>query len=147
MLSAHEILNKIAKIEALIERGASEGERQAAQLAKERILAKVANQKDQVPIEYSVSANSPWKKRLFVALCGKHGLRTYRYHRQKYTTTQLRITKAMMSEVLWPEYLHWSKVLEELIEEVLRDVIIKIHKDEQEEVLVMGELGSGVFDS
>jgi hypothetical protein len=26
-------------------------------------------------------------------------------------------------------------------------VIIKIHKDEQEEVMVMGELGSGAFDS
>jgi hypothetical protein len=45
------LLDKLTKIEALIQRGTSEGERQAAQLAKERFLAKVSEQKSSKPIE------------------------------------------------------------------------------------------------
>ena len=88
-------LDKLLKIETLIQRAASEGERQAAQFAKERILNKISEEQANIPIEYKVTLNSPWKKRLFVALCGKHGLRTYRYPRQKYTTACLRISKNM----------------------------------------------------
>jgi hypothetical protein len=131
-------LDKLAKIEALIQRASSEGERHAAQLAKERVLHKVYLDQSNQPIEYRVSLESHWEKRLFVAICGKHGFQTYRYQRQKYTTARLKISKAMMDEVLWPDYLRYSKMLSELVEEIMKDIINKIYKIEEEEILVAG---------
>ena len=117
-------LDKLAKIEALIQRASLEGERQAAQLAKERIIAKLSlNQSDEL-IEYRVSLGSSWEKRLFIALCRKHGFQMYRYSKQKYTTARLKISKSIMDGILWPEYQRYSKMLQELIEDIMQDVII-----------------------
>jgi hypothetical protein len=134
-------LDKLAKIEALIQRSSSEGERQAAQFAKDRILSKLSLDGSHKPIEYRVSLESPWEKRLFVALCRKHGFQTYRYPKQKYTTARLRIDKNMMNEVLWPEYLKYSKMLRELVEEIVQDLTNKIHHIEEDEVVIAGEIG------
>jgi hypothetical protein len=133
-------LDKLSKIEALINRASSDGERQAAQLAKERILDKIISDQVNKPIEYRVSFNSPWEKRLFLALCHKHSFHTYRYQRQKHTTACVRVSKPMMDEVLWPEYLRYSKMLRELVEEITQDLINKIHKVDEEEMVVAGEI-------
>lgn len=135
------LFDKLAKIEALIQRSSSEGERQAALFAKERVLTTFSERQANIPIEYKVSVDSPWKKRLFVALCNKHGFKTYRYQRQKYTTTRLRISKSMMDEVLWPEFLRYSKILEELVEEIMQDLTNKIYEVKEEEVVIAGEIG------
>ena len=149
------ILDKIAKIEALIQRASSEGERNAARLAKERVLALLTQQQDQKtkeqrtreqereeqePREYKVSTANSWKKRLFVALCSKHGLRTYRYYRQKHTNTCVRVAKTFMDKILWPEFQQYARLLEELVEEILKELITKIHAPEEEEVIVTAEL-------
>lgn len=134
-------LDKLAKIEALIERASSEGEKQAAQLAKERVLNRICLDQSNQSIEYRVSLSSPWEKRLFVALCCKHGFRTYRYPKQKYTTARLMISKSMMDEVLWPDYQRYSKMLRELIEDIMKEVIAKIHQSDEEEVIIAGEIG------
>lgn len=133
-------LDKLAKIDALIQRASSEGERQAAQLAKERVIAKLSLNQLNEPIEYRVSLNSPWEKRLFIALCRKHGFQTYRYQRQKYTTARLKISKSMMDEILWPEYLQYSKILRELIEDIMQGVINKIHDIQEDELVIAGEI-------
>jgi len=133
-------LDKLAKIEALIQRASSDGERQAAELAKERVLAKISLDHSCRPIEYKVSLDSPWEKRLFVALCNKHGFQTYRYQRQKYTTARLRISKNMMEEVLWPDYLRYSKMLGELVEDIMQELINMIHRVQEEEVVIAGEI-------
>lgn len=133
-------LDKLAKIEALIQRSSSEGERKAAQLAKERVLSKIYTDPSDKPIEYRVSLASPWEKRLFVALCRKHGFQTYRYQRQKYTTARLSISKNMMEDILWPEYQRYSKMLKEVIEDILQDLINKIHKVDEEEMIIAGEI-------
>ncbi len=135
------VLDKLSKIEALIQRASSEGERQAAQYAKERVLAKISERQASIPIEYKVSNDSPWKKRLFVALCAKHGYKTYRYSRQKRTTAQVRVPKNIMEEVLWPEFLRYAKILEELVEEIMKDLTNKIHNVQEEEVEIAGEIG------
>lgn len=134
------VLDKLAKIEALIQRASFEGERQAAILAKQRVLATLHVRQIQTPIEYKVGCDSPWKKRLFVALCRKYGFSTYRYYRQKYTTTCLRISKNDMDEVLWPEFQRYAKILEELVEDVMQDLINKIHNVEEEETVIAGEI-------
>lgn len=134
------VLDKLAKIEALIQRASFEGEKQAAILAKERVLAAMQEQQNQKPIEYNVTCDSPWKKRLFVALCSKYGFHTYRYYRQKYTTTCLRISKSDMDGLLWPEFQRYAKILEELIEDVMQDLINKIHNVKVEETVIAGEI-------
>lgn len=130
---------KLSKIQALIERASSEGERQAASLAKERILSRQI----QLPIEYRVTLKSIWQKTLFETLCKKYGFRTYRYQRQKFTTTMVHISPAVMDELLWPEYLKYSEILQELIQEILDSMLAKIKRGENE-VVISGEVSTAL---
>lgn len=136
-------LDKLAKIEALLQRASSEGERQAAAFAKERILGKISDIHKTKPIEYKVSLESFWKKRLFTTICAKHGYQTYRYSRQKRTTTNLKIAKSVMDEILWPEFLKYAELLEELVEEIMKDLTQKIHQVQGEETEISGEISLG----
>lgn len=132
-----DIADKIRKIEALIAGAKSDGERQAAEFAKQRLQEKISAQ----PIEYNVRLHSRWEKKLFVAICSKYGLRTYRYTRQKYTTAMVRVAKPFMELVLWPEYNKYAGILNKLTEEISVDLISKIHlvKDD-DETIIAGEL-------
>jgi hypothetical protein len=131
------IAEKLAKIQTLIERTSSEGERQAASLAMERLL----RLQEQQPVEYRVTLRSMWQKKLFVAVCRKYRQKTYRNYRQKYTTTMLRVAPSLMDTLIWPEYKKYSAMLEELVQEVLNTVLAKVETGE-EEVVVGGEIGS-----
>ena len=132
-----DIADKIRKIEALIAGAKSDGERQAAEFAKQRLQEKITAQ----PIEYTVRLHSRWEKKLFVAICSKHGLRTYRYMRQKYTTAMVRVAKHFMDLVLWPEYNKYANILLKLTEEISTDLISKIHLvKEEDETIIAGEL-------
>jgi hypothetical protein len=132
-----DIVDKIRKIEALIAGAKSDGERQAAEFARQRMQEKM----DAQPIEYSVRVNSPWKKKLFIAICNKHGLRSYRYARQKYTTAMVRVSKHYMDSVLWPEFNRYALLLDKLTDEILTDLISKIHMvKEEDETIIAGEL-------
>lgn len=132
-----DIVDKIRKIEALIAGAKSDGERQAAEFAKQRLQDKIAAQ----PVEYTVRLNSPWKKKLFLAICRKHALNTYRYARQKYTTTMVQVSKPFMDLVLWPEFNKHASILDKLADEILNDLIAKIHfVKEEDETIISGEL-------
>ncbi len=132
-----DIADKIRKIEALIAGAKSDGERQAAEFAKQRLQEKITAQ----PIEYTVRLHSHWEKKLFVAVCSKHGLRTYRYMRQKYTTAMVRVAKPFMDFVLWPEYNKYASILHKLTEEISTDLVAKIHLvKEEDETVIAGEL-------
>lgn len=132
-----DIADKICKIEALIAGAMSNGERQAAEFAKQRLQEKITAQ----PIEYYVRLHSRWEKKLFIAICSKHGLKTYRYMRQKHTTTMVRVAKPFMDLVLWPEYNKYESILSKLIKEISTDLISKIHLvNEEDETVIAGEL-------
>ena len=134
-----DLLEKIRKIEALMAGAKSEGERQAAQFAKQRIEQKIAAK----PIEFNVGVNSLWKKKLLVAICTKYGLKTYRYRRQKHTTTMIQVSQPFMNEVLWPEFKKYAKMFDELAEEILHGLISKIHDvHDEDEIVITGEISS-----
>ena len=130
-----DILEKIRKVEALIERAGSEGERQSAIFAKERLEKSQARAEK----EYSISTQDLWHKKLFVAICHKYNLKPDRYYRQKHTTVMVRISKRFLDKTVWPEYLKYAKILEELVDEITTEVILKIHKDEAE-IVISGEI-------
>lgn len=131
-----DLTKKIEKIEALIAQGKTKGERQAAMFAKKRLLKKT----ELKTIEFAIRVDSHWKKKLFVAICRKHNLQTYRYRKQKHTTTMVQVNKLFMDEELWPEFKKYAKMFEELAKEIMEDLIGKIHSCDDEEVVIAGEL-------
>ena len=135
-----DLQEKIKKVEALIASSKSDGERQAAALAKNRLLERHNMEIVAKPIEYTVPLGNLWKKKLFVALCNKYQIRTYRYKRQKYTTTMLRANPTVVKNILWPEFNKYSAMLEELVEDIINDLISKIHDVKEDEIVITGEL-------
>lgn len=133
-----EYSEKLKKIEALFEGAKTPGEREAAELAKRRILDRFHEELSSSAIEYTVRLSDRWHKRLFVSLCNKYELRTYRYKNQKYTTTMIKASQSFMDEILWPEFKKYSASLEEFISTVTDDLISKIHKVE-EDTIVSGQ--------
>jgi hypothetical protein len=135
-----DLQDKIKKIEALIASSKSDGERQAAASAKSRLLERQHVEMIVKPVEYTVPLGNHWKKKLFVALCNKHQIRTYRYKRQKYTTTMLRASPTIVDNILWPEFNKYSAMLEELVEDIVNNLISQIHDVKEEEIVIAGEL-------
>ncbi len=134
------IVEKIEKIEALIAGAKTAGEKQAAGLAKKRLLKRFGFKAPKAKvIEYSIRVDSMWKKKLFVALCAKHGLKPYRYKGQKHTTTMVRVSKPFLDEVVWPEFKKYAKIFEELANDIVGGLIEQIHAP-GEEVIVQGSL-------
>jgi len=130
------LLEKIKKIESLIEGASTAGEKIAAISAKERILIKHPNleiHKDAK--EYSLRTTGEWSKKLLLAICRKYGVKPYRYKRQKYTTVMVNINEQFLNEILWQEYMEYSNHLNKLINEITDDLISKIHKHEDEDII------------
>jgi hypothetical protein len=122
------LLEKLRKIEALHAGTKIDGEREAARRAAERIRARLAElrtrERDEV-LQYSLP--DPWKRKLFVALCRRYGLKPYREHGQRYSTVLVRAPKTFQTRTLWPEFRALSEELhahlEELTERVIREAI------------------------
>jgi len=130
------LLDRIRKIEALISGASTDGEKNAAKTAKERILKKYPELEiHRNPVEYRLSTNSEWDKKLLLAICRKYGVKPYRYHRQKYTTVMVNINEEFLTKVLWKEYQEYSELLNGLVEEITNDLISKIHTHEDETVI------------
>lgn len=130
------LLERIKKIEALILGAGTEGEKNAALSAKDRILKKYpALEIHKNPKEYSLYTSSEWNKRLLLAICRKYGVKPYRYKRQKYTTVMVNINEEFLNKVLWKEFQEYSKHLDQLVSEITNDLISKIHKHEEEDII------------
>lgn len=130
------LLERIKKIEALIIGASTDGEKNAAITSKERILKKYPELEiHKNAIEYRLSTGSEWNKKLLLAICRKYGVKPYRYHRQKYTTVMVNMNEEFLTKILWKEYEEHSKILNELVEEITNDLISKIHKHEDEDII------------
>ena len=133
------LLEKIKKIEALIQGAKTQGEKSAAILARDRINKRLIEEEKTQVKEYALYTQDSWHKKLLLAICRKYGVSPYRYKRQKYTTVMVRMNEKFLNNVLWKEYLEYSELLEKLVEEITDDIIGKIHKDEDEDI-IHGEL-------
>jgi len=141
-----DLYDKIKKIEALLASTQFEGEKQAALSALARIAANHGEVKPVNPAlinakEFTMYTSSNWNKRLLLAVCRKHGLNPFRYHRQKYTTVVVRANQDYFNQVVWKEYLAYTKHLDLLIDDITNELIDKIHAPVEEQV-VAGELNA-----
>ena len=117
-------LNKLLAIEALHAGATTEGEKDAAARARERILARLAKTKQEEPAApYRFTLHDPWDRKLFIALVRRYGLRPYRRYRQHEQTIMVDVPERFVDETLWPEFEALSAELERYLTEVTDRVI------------------------
>lgn len=129
------LFSKLAQIEALYEGATTEGERNAAAAARDRIQARVrALEKTDPPVDLAFSIHDPWQRRLFCALARRFGIKPYRHRGQHRTTVMLRVPRGLLDATFWPEFLELSKALHDHLDAVTRRVIAgAIHEDGSDE--------------
>lgn len=128
------LVEKLRLIEALFSGAATEGEKVAADRARQRILARLARlEAEEPPIEYRFSMADMWSRKVFVALLRRYGIRPYRYSGQRYTSVMARVSKRFVDETLWPEFQEISGTLRTYLSEVTDRVVHQvIHQDSSE---------------
>ena len=128
------LLEKLRKIEALHAGTTVAGEKEAARRAAERIRARLAElraREQDTELHYRLS--DPWKRRLFVALCRRYGLKPFREPGRRYSTVQVRAPEAFQNKTLWPEFLALSEELDAHLDELTTRVIREAINDDVSE--------------
>ncbi|MFT5128165.1 MAG: hypothetical protein ACI8W8_001774 [Rhodothermales bacterium] len=133
-MTEDQLINKLKSIERLHAGATTEGERDAAARAVERIRARLKElEKLDPPVEYKFSMKDMYARRLFVALLRRYGIRPYRFKGQRYTTVMALVSKSFLDETLWPEFQALSSVLRDYLNEVTNRVITEgVHSDSSE---------------
>ena len=98
------IREKLEKLEALFARGATEGERAAAQAALDRLRKQRGTRAIEDAVEFQYSLPDTWAVKIFVALCRKHGVKPYRYTRQRRTTVMVKVQKSWFEQTVMAEF-------------------------------------------
>ncbi len=145
-MNERELIEKLIKIEALFAGAATRGERDSAELARERILRRLREVTvEDPPVEFKFTFSDQWNRRVFVALLRRYDLRPYRYYRQHHTTVMVKVSKRFVDETLWPEFLKLSDQLEQYIEKTTERIISQVlHEDSSEaEVVNQKAIGQG----
>jgi hypothetical protein len=129
-----QLREKLRKIEALFAGAGTDGERIAAEAARERVRARLAElERSDQPIEMQFSLSDQWARRLFLALCRRYGLKPYRLRRQRLTTVMLRVPQGFVDQVLWPEFNELNAALMQYLNDVTTRVIREeVHRDTSE---------------
>lgn len=129
-----KLINKLRLIEALFAGATTEGEKVAAERARERILERLRLQeKEDPPVEYRFTMADMWSRKVFVALLRRYGIRPYRYSGQRYTTVMARLSKRFVNETLWPEFQEIVETLRSYLSDVTDRVVQEVlHQDSSE---------------
>jgi hypothetical protein len=96
-----------------------------------RALAELRGRDHDIELHYSLP--DPWKRKLFVALCRRYGLKPFREHGRRYSTVQLRAPKEFQERTLWPEFLALCEELDAHLEELTTRVIREAINDDVSE--------------
>ncbi len=125
------LIDKLRLIEALFSGATTEGEKVAAERARDRILERLKLwEKEDPPVEYRFTMADMWSRKVFVALLRRYGIRPYRYSGQRYTTVMARVSKRFVDETLWPEFQEISETLRSYLSGVTDRVVRQvIHQD------------------
>jgi hypothetical protein len=124
MTTELELRDRLRKIEALFAGAATNGERQAAMAARDRILEKLKGfEAQERPVEMKFTLGDGWHLRLFLALCRRYGLKPYRRHGQRRTTVMLTVVPSFVDDLLWPEFNQLAEALREYLDEATERII------------------------
>ncbi len=132
------LIEKLRRVEALFAGAATEGERDAAEHARRRILERLRSwEREEPATEYRFSMADMWSRKVFVALLRRYEIRPYRYRGQRYTTVMARLPKRFVDETLWPEFTQISETLRSYLSEVTERVVHEvIHGDSSDAEVV-----------
>jgi hypothetical protein len=123
-----ELREKLRKIEALFAGAKTDGEREAAGAAAERIRARLRDAgAAEVAVEMRFAVHDPWSRNLFLALARRYGIQPYRYPRMKRQTLVVKAPASFIEGVLWPEFNALNEALSsylmQVTERVIRDAV------------------------
>ena len=119
-----KIIEKLKRIEALFSGATTEGERNAASNAINRMQKKLKEiKKNDPPVEFKFSMTNMWSRKLFVALLRRYDIKPYRYYRQRHTTVMAKISASFVDETLWSEFQELDKTLRTFLDEITNRVI------------------------
>lgn len=140
MNTEKEIIEKIKRVEALFLGTNIEGEKNAAELALQRLQKKLDElKKIELPEEYQFSLADKWSRKLFVSVLRKYGVKPYRYPRQRHTTVMARGTKTVI-DMLWKEYQELNLILVSYLEDVSDRVIRECFNSDTSDAEVVSNL-------
>ena len=133
-----QLIENLKLVEALHAGATTEGEKVAAERARQRILDRLQDlEQVDPPIEYRFSMGDMWSRKVFVALLRRYGIRPYRFRGQRHTTVMAQVSKSFVDETLWPEFQEISKNLQNYLKEVTDRVIAEvIHEDSSDAEVV-----------
>lgn len=141
-MNERELIEKLRLVENLFAGAATEGERDAAANAIDRIRRRLEETERTDPaVEYKFSLRDMWARRLFVALLRRYGIRPYRYPRQRYTTVMAKVPASFVEKVLWPEFKELNRVLNTYLQETTERVISEGVWADSSEAEVMRAIG------
>ncbi len=142
MSDEFQLREKLRKIEALFAGAGTAGERSAAEAARERVRERLAAIEATDPVlELQFSLRDQWPRRLFLALCRRHGLKPYRRYRQHRTTVMVVAPMGFVNLVLWPEFEQLNAALRHYLDEVTNRIIRdEVHRDTSEAAEVTASL-------
>lgn len=139
-MNEQNLIEKLRLIEALFSGTTIEGEKVAAELARERIVERLQRMEKEEPlIEYRFTMADMWSRKVFVALLRRYEIRPYRYHRQRYTTVMAKVSKRFVDETLWPEFEKISATLREYLSDITDRVVSQVIHHDSSEAEVVGE--------
>lgn len=137
-----KLIERLRLIESLFAGASTEGERVAAERARERILERLASMvKEEPPVEYKFTMADHYSRRLLLALCRRYGLEPYRYSGQRHTTVMVKVSKRFVNETLWPEFQELSETLRTYLSEVTNRVVAEVLHEDRSEATVVEEGG------
>lgn len=132
------LLEKLRLIEALHAGATTDGERNAAEAARARILERLrVLEKEDPPVEYKFTMADLWSRKVFISLLRRYGIRPYRYPRQRLTTVMARAPKRFVDETLWPEYQEIATNLRQYLAEVTDRVVQQVISQDTSEAEVI----------
>jgi len=127
MTEEARLIEKLRRIEALFARPGTEGERIAAERARERIRARLREVEQEDPaIEYQFSLADQWSRRLLIALLRRYGLTPYRRRGQRRTTVMARVSKKFVDETLWPEFQALQATLQDYFDDFTSRIVAEV---------------------
>ncbi len=133
MTDEQRLIEKLRKIEALFARPGTQGEREAARAASERVHRRLEKLRDQQSVEFRFSPPDAWSRALLLALLRRHSIEPYRYAGQRRNTVMARAPKRLIETEIWPTFLELSKTLRAYLDEITQRVIAEaVHGDVSE---------------